>query len=75
MNYLSGNTAHLPLHAACVVPFNVTTCHLQDLPDAAKMEALTASWRPWRSIGSWYMWRLTETEGKRTPKKAAKKLA
>lgn len=48
---------------------------LKDLPDASKMEALTASWRPWRSIGSWYMWRLTETEGKRTPKKAAKKPA
>lgn len=48
---------------------------VQELPDVAKMEALTASWRPWRSIGSWYMWRLTEAEGKRSPKKPAKRPA
>ena len=46
---------------------------LQELPDAANMEALTASWQPYRSIGSWYMWRLVEAEGKRTPKKPAKR--
>jgi len=44
----------------------------QELPDAAKMEALAASWRPWRSIGSWYMWRLTEAEGTKSPKKLKK---
>lgn len=48
---------------------------MQELPDAAKMEALTASWQPYRSIGSWYMWRLVEAEGKRTPKKPAKRPA
>jgi len=24
------------------------------------MEALAESWRPYRSIGSWYMWRLVD---------------
>lgn len=53
----------------------LSTSLLQELPDAAKMEALTASWQPYRSIGSWYMWRLVEAEGKRTPKKPAKRPA
>jgi DNA-3-methyladenine glycosylase II len=45
---------------------------LKELPDAAKMEALAASWRPWRSIGSWYMWKLCEAEGRKSPTKAKK---
>ena len=27
------------------------------LPKAAEMEAIAAAWRPWRSVGSWYLWR------------------
>ena len=33
---------------------------LRNLPDARTMEAHTIPWRPYRSIGSWYMWRLLE---------------
>jgi DNA-3-methyladenine glycosylase II len=30
---------------------------LGELPDAAKMEGIAAPWAPYRSIGSWYLWR------------------
>lgn len=30
---------------------------LRALPDAARIEKLAEPWRPWRSIGSWYLWR------------------
>jgi DNA-3-methyladenine glycosylase II len=30
---------------------------LDDLPKPAELEQLTAAWRPWRSVGSWYLWR------------------
>lgn len=33
---------------------------LDVLPGAAHMETLAAPWRPWRSIGSWYLWRSLE---------------
>lgn len=33
---------------------------LSDLPDPRDMETLAAPWRPFRSIGSWYMWRVVE---------------
>ncbi|GIL67825.1 hypothetical protein Vafri_21093, partial [Volvox africanus] len=31
---------------------------LSQLPSPAQVEALTGDWRPFRSVGSWYMWRL-----------------
>ena len=34
---------------------------LSGLPKPAELEALTDSWRPYRSVGSWYLWRATET--------------
>ena len=34
---------------------------LRSLPDAKKMLKLAAPWAPYRSIGSWYMWRLLES--------------
>ena len=34
---------------------------LRKLPEAARMEKLAEPWRPFRSIGSWYMWRLLES--------------
>ena len=34
---------------------------LRSLPDAKKMSKLAAPWAPYRSIGSWYMWRLLES--------------
>ncbi|MBX5483582.1 MAG: DNA-3-methyladenine glycosylase 2 family protein [Myxococcaceae bacterium] len=33
---------------------------LRKLPDAKKLEKLAEPWRPWRSVGSWYMWRAAE---------------
>jgi len=30
---------------------------LDELPKPAALEALTDAWRPWRSVGSWYLWR------------------
>ena len=30
---------------------------LQSEPKAAKMIQIAEKWRPWRTIGSWYMWR------------------
>ena len=30
---------------------------LAALPKPAELEALTEAWRPWRSVGSWYLWR------------------
>jgi DNA-3-methyladenine glycosylase II len=33
---------------------------LPELPHPRDMEALAAPWRPFRSIGSWYMWRVVE---------------
>lgn len=41
---------------------------LKELPKPAQMESVTESWRPFRSVGSWYMWRLTEAEAARTKK-------
>lgn len=34
---------------------------LRKLPEPKKMIALAAPWQPFRTIGSWYMWRLLET--------------
>lgn len=34
---------------------------LRKLPEAARMVKLAAPWRPYRTIASWYMWRLLET--------------
>jgi DNA-3-methyladenine glycosylase II len=33
---------------------------LPALPDPSTMQALTTPWRPHRSVGVWYMWRLLE---------------
>ena len=33
---------------------------LRKLPDAKRLEKLAQAWHPWRSVGSWYMWRATE---------------
>lgn len=34
--------------------------NLDHRPKKKEMEELTESWRPFRSYGSWYMWRVTE---------------
>jgi 3-methyladenine DNA glycosylase/8-oxoguanine DNA glycosylase len=35
---------------------------LAEAPDAATMNALAEPWRPYRSIASWYLWRVLEME-------------
>jgi DNA-3-methyladenine glycosylase II len=34
---------------------------LDELPKAAEMELIAEPWRPYRSAGSWYLWRATDT--------------
>jgi DNA-3-methyladenine glycosylase II len=31
--------------------------NLEDAPDAATMERIAECWRPYRSAGTWYLWR------------------
>ncbi|CAI9781804.1 unnamed protein product [Fraxinus pennsylvanica] len=38
---------------------------LEDLPRPSQMEQLCEKWKPYRSVGAWYMWRFVE--GKGTP--------
>lgn len=33
---------------------------LRKLPDAKRIEKIAASWAPYRTVGSWYMWRVLE---------------
>lgn len=47
-------------------------CCLQDLPDAEAMQRISDRWRPFRSIGSYYMWRV-EVPRALQKKKAKKK--
>ena len=34
---------------------------LRDLPKPSELEALAEPWRPYRSIASWYLWRVADT--------------
>lgn len=34
---------------------------LRKLPEPARMRALAARWQPYRTVASWYMWRLLES--------------
>ncbi|KAL1210162.1 hypothetical protein V5N11_029584 [Cardamine amara subsp. amara] len=43
--------------------------NLPELPRPSQMEQYCEKWRPYRSVGSWYMWRLIEAKG--TPSSAA----
>jgi DNA-3-methyladenine glycosylase II len=37
-----------------------TLYELAELPKPAELEALADCWRPYRSIGAWYMWRVVD---------------
>lgn len=37
--------------------------NLEELPRPSQMEQLCVKWRPYRSVASWYMWRLIEAKG------------
>ncbi|KAK1439147.1 hypothetical protein QVD17_04962 [Tagetes erecta] len=36
---------------------------LDELPRPSQMEQLCVKWRPYRSVGAWYMWRFVEGKG------------
>nr|XP_043618202.1 DNA-3-methyladenine glycosylase 1-like [Erigeron canadensis] len=36
---------------------------LDDLPKPSQMEQLCEKWRPYKSVGAWYMWRFVEGKG------------
>ncbi|KAF3953620.1 hypothetical protein CMV_020956 [Castanea mollissima] len=36
---------------------------LKELPLPLQMEEICEKWKPYRSVGSWYMWRLMEAKG------------
>ncbi|XP_043711452.1 uncharacterized protein LOC122660280 isoform X2 [Telopea speciosissima] len=36
---------------------------LEQLPRPSQMEQLCEKWRPYRSVGTWYMWRFAEAKG------------
>jgi DNA-3-methyladenine glycosylase II len=38
---------------------------LRKLPDAKRIEKIAKAWTPYRSIGSWYMWRVLELSAKK----------
>ncbi len=35
---------------------------LKSLPDVKKMEYLAESWRPYRTVASWYLWRIADED-------------
>ena len=43
--------------------------NLKTLPKPEEMAALCERWRPYRSVGAWYMWRLMESKGAAAKKK------
>lgn len=40
---------------------------LVELPEPSEMERLCERWRPYRTVGAWYMWRLAETKEAASP--------
>src|SRR5215471_11815667 len=51
-------TGDLGVRAAIKKAYN-----LPELPKPAEMERMAAAWRPYCSIGSWYLWRSLENQG------------
>jgi len=49
------STADLGLRKGMMMLFG-----LRELPDPATMEKLSAHWRPFRSVASWFLWRVAE---------------
>lgn len=42
---------------------------LQAKPSVAEMDAVGDVWRPYRSLGSYYMWRVPTNNQQKSPKK------
>lgn len=49
------------------LPFSV-----QDLPDVAAMERISECWRPFRSLGSYFLWKVEVPRGNGAVKKKKK---
>ena len=39
---------------------------LRKLPDARRVEKIAATWAPYRTVGSWYMWRVLELDARKS---------
>jgi len=35
---------------------------MEALPKPAELESLAECWRPYRSVGAWYLWRVVDTK-------------
>ena len=35
---------------------------MRQLPDAARLEKTSKTWKPWRSVASWYCWRILDLD-------------
>lgn len=35
---------------------------MRKLPDAARLEKTSKTWKPWRSVASWYCWRILDVD-------------
>jgi DNA-3-methyladenine glycosylase II len=45
--------------------------NLDDRPGPDEMTLIAEPWRPWRSVGSWYLWRILDNEPLRAQQAAA----
>ena len=41
---------------------------MKEMPDAAKMEKLAKPWAPYRTVASWYLWRLADEKNNNFPR-------
>ena len=55
-----GRADVMPIHDLGVRKGYALTYGLDDLPKPKTLEAACDVWRPYRSVGSWYMWRALE---------------
>jgi len=53
----------MPIHDLGVRKGYALTYGLAELPKPKQLEAACEIWRPYRSVGSWFMWRALEAEG------------
>ncbi len=52
----------MPIHDLGVRKGYARVYDLDAMPKPRQLEALCEVWRPYRSVGSWYMWRATEID-------------
>ena len=52
----------LPTGDLAIAKAFATIFKMRKLPDAKKMEKLALSWRPYRTVASWYLWKISDRE-------------